>query len=527
VAVQRPSLQRGSHVSLTFHRRPLGLFAAVAVAVVDAQGRVHPGQVQPDGRFVVRWVPPVRHAGIIDPWSRLGPDGAIIDPLYKPGAVRAPGVYRVVLTGVAPARYRGTAVMGTVYIPRRGDLALRWPTKGGGHSRLLQAGDEASTTAWAAFVPGEVYDLAEVEVKPTGGTSRNNPLEQVDSDGDGANNCADMDDDNDGINDDRDDGPFVYDGSENADHDGDGEGDNRDADDDNDGAEDRLDQDDDGDGVKDAADPDDDNDGVEDRYDLADLDHDADEDGLPDEADGDDDGDGIEDAVDDDRDGDGLKDAADPDDDNDGIRDAYEPEDTDSDGLCDAVDPSPEDSNVRAIRASVDWREWQRKYRDDADGDWVPDAQDPDDDGDGVADAADDDRDNDGVRDAEDRDDDNDGLADDLVAKGPDGDGDGVSDAYDSDADGDGASERKPEAGAGSEDRDADGVPDGQEAGDATEPTREEPAEEAPATRPEDGSDDRQEAGRDTSASGEEQAAGGDVEPDASRGATVAGDERA
>jgi len=115
----------------------------------------------------------------------------------------------------------------------------------------------------------------------------------VDSDGDGAADDVDPDDDNDGVADAAD--AFPLDRAESVDSDRDGTGDNADADDDNDGFADFFDAfpldpgeaiDVDGDGIGDNADPDDDNDGLSDADEAirrtSRTDMDSDDDGLSD-----------------------------------------------------------------------------------------------------------------------------------------------------------------------------------------------------------------------------------------------------
>jgi len=104
------------------------------------------------------------------------------------------------------------------------------------------------------------------------------PLESIDSDGDGLGNNQDQDDDNDGILDSVD--AFPLDNTESLDSDGDGIGNNQDEDDDNDGILDSVDAfpldnteslDSDGDGIGNNSDSDDDNDGIVDSDDSEPL----------------------------------------------------------------------------------------------------------------------------------------------------------------------------------------------------------------------------------------------------------------
>jgi len=223
-------------------------------------------------------------------------------------------------------------------------------------------------------------------------------LSPLDTDGDGTPDITDPDDDNDGINDDKD--AFPIDPTEWTDTDGDGIGNNADADDDNDGVLDVNDAfpldptesvDTDGDGIGDNADTDDDNDGASDVDDAFPLDAtesvDTDGDGVGNNADMDDDNDDINDDEDAfpldpnetvDTDEDGIGNNADADDDNDGtldVNDAFpldptESVDTDGDGVGDNSDVFPLDPN-----------EWI-----DTDEDDIGNNADDDDDNDGMPD---------------------------------------------------------------------------------------------------------------------------------------------
>lgn len=188
--------------------------------------------------------------------------------------------------------------------------------------------------------------------------------DQADFDGDHQGDACDSDDDNDGLSDEQEAslGSDPY----QADTDGDGV---------KDGSDNCLltanaDQSNtDGDGQGNACDPDDDNDGTPDESDncpfLASPDQtDSNGDGIGDVCTDDDDGDGVLDGLDNcdtvanatqiDRDGDGLGDACDPDDDNDGVSDSEETNagadslvtnplssDTDGDGIADSLDNCP------------------------------------------------------------------------------------------------------------------------------------------------------------------------------------------
>ncbi|HEY9402250.1 MAG TPA: thrombospondin type 3 repeat-containing protein [Pyrinomonadaceae bacterium] len=229
--------------------------------------------------------------------------------------------------------------------------------------------------------------------------------DQADVDGDGEGDACDTDDDNDGVQD-GDDNCRTAANPDQIDTDGDGLGNACDNDDDNDGVDDGADNcrltanpgqtDTDGDTLGDACDTDDDNDGIADESDNCQLTANTnqannDGDALGDACDADDDNDGILDTADNcpftananqaDTDGDGTGDACDPDDDNDGVQDGS--------------DNCPLNANANQA---------------DNDGDGQGDACDSDDDNDGVLDTADNcplkananqvDIDNDGIGDA-------------------------------------------------------------------------------------------------------------------------------
>ena len=258
----------------------------------------------------------------------------------------------------------------------------------------------------------------------------------------------DHDDDGDGVDDLSDE--FPLDGSETADFDQDGIGDNADIDDDGDGWFDIMEiqcgfdplnstsipSDNDADGVCDSIDPDDDNDGYADQFDEFPMNAtewaDFDGDGTGDNADFDDDDDGVLDEDDAfpldpsetlDTDSDGLGNNADTDDDGDGVLDV---------------------SDVFPMNAT----EWA-----DFDGDGIGDNADTDDDDDGVLDESDAfpldpsetlDTDSDGIGNNVDTDDDSDGVPDESdafplsPAESVDTDGDGLGNNADTDDDGDG-----------------------------------------------------------------------------------------
>ncbi|MFP2996265.1 Calx-beta domain-containing protein [Spongiivirga sp. MCCC 1A20706] len=283
-----------------------------------------------------------------------------------------------------------------------------------------------------------------------------------DNEGDGIPDCADDDDDNDGVPDTDDADP----NDPNSDSDGDGQSDIDETtcgSDPQDTASTSLDTD--SDGIPDCADDDDDNDGVPDADDVDPLDPNSDSDG-----------DGISDSDETDlgtdpldpndtptdTDGDGIPDDLDPDDDNDGVADADDVDpldpnsDSDGDGISDSdetdLGTDPLDPNDTPT---------------DTDGDGIPDDLDPDDDNDGTPDVDDDfpldptedtDTDGDGIGNNADADDDDDGIpdADDsepLVPFSPNGDedGDGIPNSEE-DANGDGN--------LFNDDCDEDGTPD-------------------------------------------------------------------
>jgi hypothetical protein len=233
--------------------------------------------------------------------------------------------------------------------------------------------------------------------------------DQANLDGDAQGDACDLDRDGDGANDDdeTDCGSDPADGASTpADGDGDGLCDGRD---DCPGDADPGQDDGDGDGVGDACDD------------------------CPDQADADQadaDGDGVGDACDDDRDGDGHPDAEEAACGSDPADAADLPPDGDGDGACDALDDCPDISDAG---------------QSDLDGDHLGDACDDDRDGDGVSDADEDtcgsdpadggntpfDSDGDGVCDTVDD------CPDDADADQSDADGDGAGDVCDDDVDGD------------------------------------------------------------------------------------------
>ena len=292
----------------------------------------------------------------------------------------------------------------------------------------------------------------------------------------------DHDDDGDGVDDLSDE--FPLDGSETADFDQDGIGDNADIDDDGDGWFDIMEiqcgfdplnstsipSDNDADGVCDPIDPDDDNDGYADQFDEFPYDAsewvDTDSDGVGDNADIDDDGDGVPDEDDafptniaewNDLDGDGLGSNADTDDDGDGVLDvsdafpmnATEWADFDGDGTGDNADFDDDDDGVLDEDDAFPLDPSETL---DTDSDGLGNNADTDDDGDGVLDVSDAfpmnatewvDFDGDGTGDNADTDDDDDSVPDESDAfpldagDWADFDGDGIGDNTDTDDDGD------------------------------------------------------------------------------------------
>ena len=293
----------------------------------------------------------------------------------------------------------------------------------------------------------------------------------------------DHDDDGDGVDDVSDE--FPLDGSETADFDGDGIGDNADIDDDGDGWSDVFEvqcgfnpldptstpSDNDGDGVCDSIDPDDDNDGYADQNDEFPLDAgewvDTDSDGTGDNADDDDDDDGVLDEDDafptnnaewNDLDGDGLGSNADTDDDGDGVLDeddafpmnATEWSDFDGDGMGDNADTDDDDDGVLDEDDAFPQDSTETL---DTDSDGLGNNADTDDDSDGVQDEDDAfpldsteslDTDGDGLGNNADMDDDSDGVLDEedafplSPAESVDTDGDGLGNNADMDDDSDG-----------------------------------------------------------------------------------------
>ena len=289
-----------------------------------------------------------------------------------------------------------------------------------------------------------------------------------DSDGDGINDFADLDDDNDGI-------PDTVETT--ADTDGDGIPNSLDLDSDNDGIPDVQEAggsdtnndgiidgfiDLNGDGLDDNTaanplpNPDTDGDGIVNAQDL-----DSDNDGITDvtEAGGTDaNGDGILDGYVD-TDGDGWNDVADannggtslptPDTDGDGHND-YVDLDSDNDGIPDVIEAGGTDTNGDGIIDGFT----------DTDGDGLSDNVDPDNGGTPLPNP---DTDGDGVNDAIDLDSDNDGITDVTEAGGTDTNGDGIIDGY-VDTDGDGLSDNVDTNNGGTAlpnpDTDGDGVND-------------------------------------------------------------------
>ncbi|MEN1975225.1 VCBS repeat-containing protein, partial [Cellulomonas olei] len=277
----------------------------------------------------------------------------------------------------------------------------------------------------------------------------------ADTDGDGLVDCADVDDDGDGVltrdeltalgvvHDLDGDGTPDYldtdddgDSLATADEDVDGRGDVRDDDTDGDGAANYLDADDDGDSLATA---DEDVDGSGDV-----RDDDTDGDGTANYLDADDDGDslatadedvdGSGDVRDDDTDGDGTANYLDADDDGDSLATADEDvdgsgdvrdDDTDGDGTANYLDADDDGDSLATADEDVDGSGDVRD--DDTDGDGTANYLDADDDGDSLATA---DEDVDGSGDVRDDDTDGDGTANYLDA---DDDGDGMPTAWEAD----------------------------------------------------------------------------------------------
>ncbi len=231
-----------------------------------------------------------------------------------------------------------------------------------------------------------------------------------------------------------------------ANNDGDAQGDACDPDDDNDGQTDADEiacgsnplsaasraPDNDNDNRPDCVDPDDDNDGVNDTADNCQFTSNPnqannDGDALGDVCDPDDDNDGVNDSSDNcqftanpnqaNNDGDALGDVCDPDDDNDNVPDAFDncpfnfnpgQADNDGDGQGDTCDP--DDDNDGRLDGFDNCRFVPNPDQTNTDGDSLGDACDPDDDNDGVLDGVDNcplvanpsqtDSDNDGIGDA-------------------------------------------------------------------------------------------------------------------------------
>ncbi len=242
------------------------------------------------------------------------------------------------------------------------------------------------------------------------------------------------------------DGDGIPDGSENMDADGDGINDGADTDSDNDGIDDATEAgpnplapvDTDNDGLADFVDPDSDNDGIPDSVEGS---GDTDNDGVPDYLDRDSDNDGIPDGVEDniavgnDADGDNIDDAYDvdatggTDANGDGVDDAVVPVDTDGDGAPDYLDIDADNDGI------PDTTEADLDVAADSDGDQINDVYDVDAtlgvdaNGDGIDDAVQPtDTDADGAPDYLDLDTDNDSILDVTEAGGTDVNGDGIID---------------------------------------------------------------------------------------------------
>ena len=307
-----------------------------------------------------------------------------------------------------------------------------------------------------------------------------------DTDGDGSHDCADVDDDNDGVIDAVDNCPLVK-NPDQGDADGDQIGNACEEDDDDDGIMDGADNcplvanpgqaDQDGDGIGDTCDADLDGDGVNNPVDTCPTlpnpqQTDTDQDGAGDACDDDDDNDGIADGADNcplvanedqaDMDGDGIGNGCDPDMDGDGVANDVdncpgivnpEQEDSDGDGKGNACVGDDDGDGVKdeADNCPDDYNPGQEN----ADNDFPGDACDPDADNDTVLNDDDNcplksnvnqlDTDGDGLGNACDWDDDNDGIADDAdncpllanVGQGDndkDGDGDACDDNDDNDS---------------------------------------------------------------------------------------------
>ena len=242
------------------------------------------------------------------------------------------------------------------------------------------------------------------------------------------------------------DGDGILDGAD-VDIDGDGIADNG-KDSDGDGIRDEVDVDIDGDGIADNG-KDRDGDGINDLHDTVDHRQDRDHDGLADALDPnsenvDSDGDGILDGADVDIDGDTIADNG-TDRDQDGINDMA---DVDVDG--DGINDNGQDSDRDGIRDSYDTVD----NTNDTDSDTILDGADVDIDGDNIIDNGRD-YDKDGINDAYDNDDDNDGLVDaiDPNNHNMDTDGDTIIDGVDADVNGDGIVDN-------GEDSDGDGIND-------------------------------------------------------------------
>lgn len=385
----------------------------------------------------------------------------LTDALGKSQAVTpsATGDFQIPVTPAA-APTAGGAKGGPIVAPKKYTLTQATEKKGSPvklqvvltNGKVIDLKFDSGNKALSEYIDAQLngaYDLGEVTLDTNGLTAgaQNNPLSEIDSDGDGQKDNVDTDDDGDKAGDAQDQGTYAYDTQENHDNDKDGVGDVLDTDDDNDGKPDSVDRDDDGDGSDDEKDADDDGDGLDDTTaDIAveDNDHDFDDDGWADEADWDDDGDGTGDAADTDQDGDGTLDEADSDDDGDGIPDSKEAADADFDGVADYFDPNDADASAWEIGEDFDWDALYAM--EDWDFDFVDDESDTDISSDWYG--------------WDDDDADGDGIPDSVVDEGKDSDGDGVPDEWDTDDDNSGALEVGFDDAAWTEDEDGDGVYD-------------------------------------------------------------------
>ena len=224
-------------------------------------------------------------------------DGATVEVTITQADAAAAGFvvaqpYQPTGTVTLPANYRDPAT-GRIVFPTTVSVTIPTTAAPGPYSftggvkiqgPMLDRDEPFNVFGGSLRLIGSVLDCTDTDGDGVYDVEDNCPTvansDQADFDGDGQGDICDPDDDNDGVADGDD--AFPFDPSESSDNDGDGVGDNADPDDDNDGqtdadesacGSDPLDAastspDNDGDDIPDCVDPDDDNDGVADGDDL-------------------------------------------------------------------------------------------------------------------------------------------------------------------------------------------------------------------------------------------------------------------